>query len=202
MRSSIRLVMGAATTFLVVVLSRYISYINYSIPLLDIIAIILVALIPGLLGASFMVSAVAAGLGSVLGVLCWLTLFYTPISGEIASLTGFLALEPNIGYIIILSATFVMAGLIGHVTSSYMPSQRVEEKTETQEMEKKIKETTPQVEKTIKEPEKIEKPPLTTSETSVKPQQLEEEIYIICKFCSEPVPEGAIFCPHCGRKVK
>ncbi len=202
MRSSIRLVMGAVTTFLVVALSRYFSYINYSIPLLDIIAIALVALIPGLLGTSFMVSAVAAGLGSVLGLLCWLTFFYTPISGEIAFLTSFLALEPNIGYIIILSFTFVIAGLIGHVFSSYTASQGVEERTETQKIEEKIEETKPEVQKKIEEPEKLEKPPSTFSETLVKPQQLEEEIYIICKFCSEPVPEGATFCPHCGRKVK
>ncbi|MEM3041238.1 MAG: hypothetical protein QXG97_04340, partial [Nitrososphaerota archaeon] len=119
MRSSIKLMMGAITSFLAIAFTRYLAYININIPLSDIFAIILVSILPGVIGGTFMLSAVAAAIGSTIGVLSWLILYYTPIAGEMSYISNVLSLEPTIGYITLLSVAFIVAGLIGHGISIY-----------------------------------------------------------------------------------
>jgi len=193
MRSSIKLLMGAVTSFLIILVTRYMAYINLTFPFLDVVAIIAVAIIPGVVGGTFMISAVAAALGSTLAVLYWLIMLYTPITGEIAAISSSLSLESTIGYIIFLSAAFVVSGLIGHVISTSTSKPIEEEKPEAPQVSREK----------IEEPTKIEAPPPVESVvTEVETPETEEEIYTICKYCSEPVPEGAVYCPHCGKKVK
>jgi len=193
MRSSIKLLMGAVTSFLIILVTRYMAYINLTFPFLDVVAIIAVAIIPGVVGGTFMISAVAAALGSTLAVLYWLIMLYTPITGEIAAISSSLSLESTIGYIIFLSAAFVVSGLIGHVISTSTSKPIEEEKPEAPQVSREK----------IEEPTKIEAPPPVESVvTEVETPEIEEEIYTICKYCSEPVPEGAVYCPHCGKKVK
>lgn len=200
MRSSIKLMMGATTSFLAVAFTRYLAYINFNIPLSDVVAIILVSILPGVIGGSFMLSAVAAAIGSTIGVLSWLILFYTPIVGETSYISKVLSLEPTIGYIVLLSAAFIVAGLLGHVVSIYSERQVRGEKKEAEE---EVKEKAEEVIPLTKEKISTEPPsqPTPTS-ISIESPQIEEEIYTICKYCSEPVPEDAAFCPHCGKKVK
>ncbi|MEM1517877.1 MAG: zinc ribbon domain-containing protein [Nitrososphaerota archaeon] len=200
MRSSIKLMMGAITSFLAIAFTRYLAYININIPLSDIFAIILVSILPGVIGGTFMLSAVAAAIGSTIGVLSWLILYYTPIAGEMSYISNVLSLEPTIGYITLLSVAFIVAGLIGHGISIYSERHVREEKKEAkEEIEEKAEEVIP----LTKEKISTEQPsqPTPTS-ISLETPQIEEEIYTICKYCSEPVPEGASFCPHCGKKVK
>jgi hypothetical protein len=204
MRSSIKLLMGAAASFSAILATRYMAYINLTFPFLDVVAVIAVAVIPGVVGGAFMISAVAAALGSTLAVLCWLTMLYTPITGEVAMISSSLSLEPTIGYIIFVSAAFVVSGLIGHAVSVYASKPIIEEeRPEALRPEEKAGEA-PQVSREkIQEPAEIEAPaPSGSTAPGLETPEAEEEIYTICKYCSEPVPEGAVYCPHCGKKVK
>jgi hypothetical protein len=203
MRSSIKLLMGAVASFLVILVTRYMAYINLTFPFLDVVAIIAVAIIPGVVGGTFMISAVAAALGSTLAVLYWLTMLYTPITGEIAMISSSLSLEPTIGYIIFISAAFVISGLIGHAINIYTSKPIEEEKPEAPKPEEKAEEVPQVSQEKIEEPTKIEATvPSESTATELEIPEIEEEIYTICKYCSEPVPEGAVYCPHCGKKVK
>ncbi len=201
MRSSFKLLMGAISSFLAILVTRYMAYINFTLPFLDVAAIIVVAIIPGIVGGTFMISAVAAALGSTIAVLCWLILLYTPITGEITTITSTLSLEPTIGYIVFLLIAFIVSGLIGHVVNIYTSKPIEEEGIEAQEVEGKEEKVPQLLQEKIEEPTKVESPagPVTSG---TETPQAEEEIYTICKYCSEPVPEGATFCPHCGKKVK
>jgi len=203
MRSSIKLVMGAIASFLAVLVTRYMAYNRFTVPFLDVAAIIAVAVIPGVVGGNFMISAVAAALGATIGILCWLVLIYTPISGELTTIATILSMEPTVGYIILLLISFITSGLIGHVVSMYTYRPVEEEKAEAQQVEEKTEEAPQLLQEKVEEPTKTEAPPPPeTTLTGLEPPEVEEEIFTICKFCSEPVPEGAVFCPHCGKKVK
>jgi len=184
MPSPASLALSVAAAFGGAVLAPLITYLGYSPQFpLTLLGMAAAALIPAALCRSFTTAATSSIAGVLAGIIFWLTALYRPLADSIVyAMAGAVMMDPVMAYILLLVAMSPLSGLLG---TAFAPREAA-------------------VIQASMEGEAIQGGEVT--QAAVSPQAeaqtySEEAVYVKCPHCGEPIPEEAVFCPNCGRKV-
>jgi hypothetical protein len=191
------------------VLAPLLVYLGISVPFpATALGLVVAALVPAILCRSFTTASIASIAGILAGLIVWLTLIYNPvIDALVGAVAGSLLVDPTLAYILLLAAMAPLSGVLGLALS---PRGEVIKATlERGPEEAAAAETPAEAEGGEKvaggEAETVvttrEEAPAEAAEVEA-PAAGEEVVYVKCIHCGEPVPEEAVYCPHCGKRVK
>ncbi|GBC72145.1 hypothetical protein HRbin02_01941 [Candidatus Calditenuaceae archaeon HR02] len=191
------------------ILAPLLVYLGISIPFpATALGLVIVALVPAILCRSFTTASIASIAGILAGLIVWLTLIYNPVMDAIVgAVAGNLLVDPTLAYILLLAAMALVSGAVGLALS---PREEVIKAALERESEEGVAVEVPpaaESEKSVAEgevgavePHRGEAPAVAAEVEA--PTAGEEVVYVKCIHCGEPVPEEAVYCPHCGKRVK
>lgn len=189
-------------------LAPLLGYLGFTTPFPSTaIGLVIVAIVPGVLCRSFTAASTTAITGVLAGVIAWLTVFYNPVSDAITELVSRnLFLDPVLAYILLMVAMAVVSGVMGLALA---PAEEVVIKATLErpagEEAAPAEAAAPEAE-VAAEAKAEEAPPEKRVEERVAEAAVgvaaEEIVYVKCIHCGEAVPEEAVFCPNCGKRVK
>ncbi|MCS7142535.1 MAG: zinc ribbon domain-containing protein [Aigarchaeota archaeon] len=186
-----------------------------NLPYVDVVLLVLLAVVPVAICRTPLLSVASSMTGATFGIVVWLLVIpLDPNFWPYDSISRAVGLVPLLTSTLTIISASASSGLIGllisrprraaerpevapEVEAAAQPSAEV--KVEAQEAE------VPSEESVAVQTGEAETGREEVEFTSQRIEEIlakgEEEIYLICKFCSEPAPGGAKFCPHCGRKI-
>ncbi len=191
------------------VLAPLLVYLGISLPFpATALGLVVAALVPAILCRSFTTASIASIAGILVGLIVWLTLIYNPVMDAlIGAVAGSLLVDPTLAYILLLAAMAPLSGVVGLALS---PRGEVIRATLERGAEEAAAAETPAE---TRGEEKVaggeaevvalprEEAPAEAAGVEA-PTAGEEVVYVKCIHCGEPVPEEAVYCPHCGKRVR
>lgn len=193
------------------VLAPLLVYLGIGVPFpATALGLVIAALVPAILCRSFTIASITSIAGILAGLIVWLTLIYNPVMDTlVGAVAGGLLIDPTLAYILLLAAMAPISGAVGlaispreeviRATMERGPEEAAAvEVPPASEGEKKVAEG----EAEAVEPHREEAPVETAEAEAGAPTVAEEVVYVKCIHCGEPVPEEAVYCPHCGKRVK
>lgn len=206
MVSPARVAVSILVSFGGALLAPLLQYIGLSAPFPPTaIGLLLLTVVPGILCRSFSTASVSSIAGVLAGAIVWLTAIFQPVAdGLVRFVSGSLFVEPVLAYILLLVVMTPVAGLVG---LAFSPR---EEAVISAALEAGGGEAeAPRGAEGVAAGEKAEEREGVETEPS-KPVEapvgeavaVEEVVYVKCGYCGEAVPEEAVFCPSCGRRVR
>ncbi len=201
-------------------------------PFWDLLLVAAVVLIPGLVMRSFASGASAALLGVLAGYLIEAISFGSVTFGEgvMVGLLGSLGMPPPLSWLLVLSISSAIAGLLSSAMAArvpeaapeqglpegptveevrqeaFEPQQPAEEIGQPQQAEGTAQtaegEGRPQPEQvTVPQQAEVKPPQEVKSEVQEVEAEVEEEVLMVCLNCRREVPAKAAYCPYCGSKL-
>ncbi len=172
-----------------------------------VIGLILLGLVPGVLCRAFSPASISSIAGALAGVIVWLMVIFQPVGdGLVRFVSANLQVDPVLTYILLLVVMAPVAGLVGLAASP--PTEEGVIKAALEQGEVAEAEAPKEgagavagveaAEERVEEAEAAE----TVRAEAEEAVAVEEVVYVKCGFCGEPVPEEAVFCPNCGRRVR
>ncbi|MEM2068068.1 MAG: zinc ribbon domain-containing protein [Nitrososphaerota archaeon] len=191
MVSPVRVAVSIIAAFGGAVLAPLLVYLGFSIPFpATALGLAVVVIVPALLCRSFTTASTASIAGILAGLITWLTLIYNAVTDSLIQMvSSTLSLDPVLTYIILMAVMAPVSGALGLALPS--GEKAVIRATLEHGAEEEAAEAAPAAEDEKKLEERV-----------AEAEGVEEEVYVKCPHCGEPVPEEAVFCPSCGRKVK
>ncbi|MCS7145752.1 MAG: zinc ribbon domain-containing protein [Aigarchaeota archaeon] len=171
------------------------------------VGLLVVTLAPALLCRSFTTAATASITGTLAAIIFWLTVIYNPITDALVSLiSGSLLVDPILAYIFLMVAMAPVSGAIGLTLAPGEEAviRAALERGPAGEGEAGGEEAAAAAAGRVEAPPRegvglaAEAPAAEAEAVGV----VEEVVYVRCIHCGEPVPEEAVFCPSCGKRVK
>lgn len=200
MGTGVRFAGGLTASLASLLAAKYLEYeyLRLYAPYLSIASLIVVALVPGLIAGSFMLAFASAAAGGLTGAILWLLLLYSP---SFPPLLEGLGLDSTLTFLAVLVLAFIAAGAVGRAASRIRAPVEEQAAVGTVEGEAAPVEQV-QVPRGGEAGEGLLEEILEGKKPPEKPAEEGEEVFHICKYCSEPVPEGAVFCSYCGRRQR
>lgn len=178
-----------------------------AIPYQELLLLAVVAVVPAVICRRSLLSLTSSLTGVLVGLMVWfIALPLEPAFWPYDLLSSWLGSVPLVALLLVMMLAGLASGLFGMIIRGEEevvtpPSTTEKEEGQVPSQEPQLVQPTgPETPEQVigpadvgegKELQRIEEVLLSEQET----------MYIICRFCSEPVPEGAKFCPHCGKKV-
>ncbi|MEM0482390.1 MAG: zinc-ribbon domain-containing protein [Nitrososphaerota archaeon] len=191
------------------VLAPLLVYLGIGLPFpATVLGLVVAALVPAILCRSFTTASIASIAGILAGLIVWLTLIYNPVvDALVGAVSGNLLVDPTLAYILLLAAMAPVSGALGLALS---PRGEVIQATLERGPEEAVPPEAPATVEGEKEAEMggieaavtpREEAPAGAAEVE-GPTTGEEVVYVKCIHCGEPVPEEAVYCPNCGKRVR